>query len=74
MEYRNRRGERPNYHLIPGGDREADTLRLVFLQFPVGEDKVEIVFKHYSYEDLPVVVSRTDTTIDLSGLKKKTED
>jgi hypothetical protein len=71
LEYEGRRGERLTYHLIPGEQLEWDTLKLVFIQFPPGEDQIKIVFKHYSYEDLPITLSRSDTAIDLSGLKKR---
>jgi hypothetical protein len=74
LELRNRHGERLTYYLIPGDQRESGILKMVFLQFPVGEDKMEIVFTHYSYEPLTITVHRSDTAIDLSGLKKKEEE
>ena len=71
LEFVGRRGERLTYHLIPGEQLESDALKMVFIQFPAGEDSINVVFKHYSYEDLPITLSRSDTSLDLSGLKKK---
>lgn len=73
LEFEDRRGERLTYHLIPGEQLESDTLKMVFIQFPPGEDQIKIVFKHYSYKDLSIPLSRSDTAIDLSGLKKREE-
>jgi hypothetical protein len=74
LEFDNRRGERLTYHLIPGEQLESDTLKMVFIQFPPGEDKIKIVFKHYSYKDLPITLSRSDTVLDLSGLQKQEKE
>jgi hypothetical protein len=71
LQIEGRRGERLSYHLIPGDDIESDTLKMVFIQFPSGEDQITFVFKHPSYRELRMTLSRSDTALDLSRLKKR---
>jgi hypothetical protein len=71
FELRGRRGEKLTYYLIRGDGTQSNTLKAVYLQFPPGESEMEVVFKHFSYEDLPLKVRRSDVVLDLSGLKKK---
>jgi hypothetical protein len=59
------------YYLIPGEGDKSDLLKAVFVQFPAGEDTIDVVFRHYSYEDLPLTLRRSDPSLKLSGLKKK---
>jgi hypothetical protein len=68
------RSDKLTYYLIPGEGDESDLLKAVFVQFPAGEDPIEVVFRHYSYEDLPLMLHRSDKSFNLSGLKKKPKE
>jgi hypothetical protein len=70
LEFRGR-PDKLTYYLIPGEGDSADLLKAVFVQFPAGEDAIDIVFRHYSYEDLPLTLRRSDASLNLSGLRKK---
>jgi hypothetical protein len=70
LEFRGRPDHLTCY-LIPGEGDRSDLLKAVFVQFPAGEDSIDVVFRHYSYDDLPLTLRRTDPTLRLDGLRKK---